>query len=351
MTDDSSLPVALKESASKLMDKLPVDSLKQMDELGGDWLRLRRFKNLVKITEDAAQFAEDRGVDTSRAKALALHVGLPWMERASLCEEGTLQGKWANLLLSLATDEQSEYDEGAVYIRILAELDPWDCKVLTFMVEHGGLSKHMFRQVDREELLEAIPGPETHPGKTIQSVEKLIRSGCLVAEDVHVSRGDGGVVIYGGIKRSVVLTLTGLNFHIAVSGDEPVWLGKEDNYRDDIYPVLGKANSKEEHERFVKLVREFGDTHIQLLQMAGDDLRVVRDYIRSVDGPPEAGVVLEGRDPHPVKPCLKAWQELCEHGLVYDVDPETHMTDHGYKLQNRTPLGIRFLRFISREDE
>ena len=350
MTDDN-LPASLTTLASKLVDKLPLNFLKQLDELGGDKLRLRRFKNLVTIMEDAACFARSRGLDVYQGQALALRVGLPWMEKASLCEDDSLRNRWAELFLSLATDEQPEYSEGATYVRILAELDPWDCKVLDYIIEHGGLSMHMFKRIHREQLLQAIPGPEDQPGRTILSLEKLVRCGCLVVDDVHVSRDDWGAVIYGGIQRLFSLTITGLNFHIAVSGHEPSWLSKEDEYRDDIDPFAkpGDVNSMEEHDRFVKLTGEFGETHFRLLTMAGEDLRLVRDYIRSVDGEPTAAIAMEGTNPHPVKLRMKVWQELCENGLVYEVEPETTMTEDGYKKDRGTALGIRFQKFITRE--
>lgn len=349
-TSDNSLPVAQANAVARLIDKIPVRSLNQLDRLGDDKLALHRFKSLHKIATKAARFAEEKGIDTSQAKTLALHVGLPWMEKASLCEEQSLQEKWAMLLLSSATAEQPEYDEGATYVRILAELNPWDCKVLDYMVEHGGLSKHLFRQVDRDELLAAVPGPENHPGRTVQSLEKLVRCGCLVTEDVHVSRPDAGVAIYGGIKRVVVLTLTGLNFHMSVSADAPVWLSEEDEYRDDINPVNQSAYPKVVHERFLRLVKDFSDTHFELLRMAEGDLREIRDYVESIDGKRMGAVAIEGRNPHFVKPCAKAWQELCEQGLVYEVDVHTIMSEEGYKNRGRTALGDQFLQFIAGSD-
>ena len=59
-----------------------------------------------------------------------------------------------------------------------------------------------------------------------------------------------------------------------------------------------------------------------------------------------AAVRLQGRDAHPVKPGLLAWQELYRNGLVSISDPEIILSEKGYELGSLTPLGFRFLRFV-----
>ena len=106
------------------------------------------------------------------------------------------------------------------------------------MVTEGGLSRSLFREVLLwEELMGAMATPEDDPSRTLLSVEKLVRCGCLYERGVHASRDDNGISIYGGIQRRVSLTVTGLKFHIAVTGSEPGWLSKDDEGRDDIHPI------------------------------------------------------------------------------------------------------------------
>ena len=185
------------------------------------------------------------------------------------------------------------------------------------------------------------------------SIEKLIGCGCLAERGVHASRDDNGISIYGGIQRRVSLTVTGLKFHVAVTGDEPGWLRKDDENRDDIHPVnplprdqRKGVSSIPEQDRFVRLVSEFDAIHYRLLDESKGDSRTVRDTIRSIDGAPEAAIVVEGRNPHPVLPGERAWRELYENGLVNLANPETIMSEHAYKLGCLTPLGARFLQFI-----
>ena len=347
--------VGLVGGAEKWLRKLPIGPAKrQIGEWVGDSLRLSRLKHLASIMEKMHRFAAKRGLTPEQAKALALHVGLPWIEKATLCEDESLQEKWAALLLSLVTEKHPEYSAGATYVRILGELDPWDCKVLDYMVREGGLSKSLFRQVSLwDELIEAVPDPEGHAGRTVLSIEKLVRVGCLAKSDTYVSRQDLGISLYGGIASYVSLTVTGLKFHIAVSGSRPGWLQKEDEFRQDMHPIEplpseeGKGTgSIEERERFLRLVEEFGSVHYRLLEGSKQDIRTVRDMIQGIDGKPSAAVKLEGRVAHPVKPGLKAWREIYDSGLVNISDPEIRMSEAAYRQSSLTPLGYRFLKFV-----
>ena len=346
--------------ASEWVKKLPLGPAKQqMGELIGDSVRLWRLRHLARIMEKVHVSADRRGLDSTQAEVLALHVGLPWIEKASLCENDELQDRWAELFLSLATEKHPEYSAGATYVRILGELDAWDCKVLDYMVKQGGLSKSLFRQLlFWEELVGAVPAPESDASRTVLSIEKLIRCGCLETNDVHASRKDNGINMYGGIQRWVSLTVTGLKFHIAVTGSEPGWLRKADEIRDDVHPITPipvdqkkGISSIVERSRFVKFVEEFDVIHYRLLDESSGDIRTVRTSIRSIDGEPMAEIQLEGRNAHPVKPGMKAWKELYDNGLVNVSDPETIMSEKAYELGSLTPLGLRFLKFVRERKE
>ena len=351
------LSVALANLGTKLLDKLPVRTLNQLDAMLAGWLESKsmgRKGNLNAVLHDAATSAEDQQIDLAQANEISLHAGVPWFEKASLAEDETLRKRWAELFLSLLTEEHPEYSAGATYVRILAELDPWDCKVLDYMVKEGGLSKSLFREVSFwYELIQAVPDPAGDAGRTMLSVEKLIRCGCLEKNDTHVSRRDQGITMYGGIVSYVSLTVTGLKFHIAATRSEPGWLRKDDEFRDDMHPIhpvpkdeRTGVSSMAEQDRFERFVEEFDPVHYRLLDESKGDLRIVRDTIRMVDGEPRGAVKIEGRESHPVKPGLMAWRELYESGLVNIPNPEIVMSQKAYELGGLTPLGLRFLSFI-----
>ena len=108
-----------------------------------DSMRYRRAQNILNVDEKFKRLAKERGLRGLEAKVLADHVGLLWIERASLCGDDLLQEKWAELLLALKSENDTEYSAGATYVRILGELEPWDCRVLDYMVMEGALSANM----------------------------------------------------------------------------------------------------------------------------------------------------------------------------------------------------------------
>ena len=101
----------------------------------------------------------------------------------------------------------------------------------------------------------------------------------------------------------------------------------------------------------MKLVQEFDFIHFRLLEESKGDIRTVRNTIRAIDGKPKAGIQLEGRNAHPVKPTMKAWKELYDNGLVSVSDPEIVMSEKAYELGSLTPLGLRFLEFVEQRKE
>ncbi len=160
-------------TASEWVKKLPLRPAKQhMGELIGDSVRLWRLRHLARIMDKVHLSADRRGLDSTQAEVLALHVGLPWIEKASLCENDELQDGWVELFLTLTTDEHAEYSARATHVRILGELDAWDCKVLDYMVKEDGLSKSFFREMlFWEELMGAVPAPKGDPSRTVLSIE------------------------------------------------------------------------------------------------------------------------------------------------------------------------------------
>ena len=81
--------VEIAAGAAKWLKKLPLGPAKeQIGELIGDSVRLRRLKNLERIMGEVDRFAETRGLRADQVRVLSLHVGLPWIDKASLCEDG-----------------------------------------------------------------------------------------------------------------------------------------------------------------------------------------------------------------------------------------------------------------------
>ncbi len=129
------LPVTIAEAARALVDKLPLSILHQLDELGGDKIKMRRLRRLVSILEEAERIAKSKGILPDDMKVLADHVGLPWMDKASLRDDEQLQNAWANLFVAITTEDNEDLHGNCV--RILGEMNPWDCRVLDHVVKNA----------------------------------------------------------------------------------------------------------------------------------------------------------------------------------------------------------------------
>ena len=217
------LPLTIASTVRQLVDKLPLSLLKQLDELAGDAVRIRRLRRLVSVLEQAHKIAQDRGIPPSDMRVLADHVGLPWLDKASLRDETELQHAWACLFVTITTS--SDDDLHGTYVRMLGEMQPWDCKVLDYMVRNRVALRlgddspgYIVMPTPQEEIVSALFSDGQNDGRTRFSIENLLRLGCLVSSakvPLHPSPTAWGVV-----AEVVSVTMTGVNLYCAASGQE-----------------------------------------------------------------------------------------------------------------------------------
>lgn len=229
----SALPDILSR-VSPLLDKLPFSFMKQLDEWAGDAVRERRLRRLAEILSEAHEIAKQRGLPVESMQTLADHVGLPWVDKASLQDNADLREAWANLFVSMATDEA---DFHATYVSILGEMTPVDCKVLAHVVTHG-----LALTADRNLALLPMPDADIHramsatghdEGRVQISIESLIRQACLIRSLPAPLKAD--VSMYGGLPEVISATTLGINFFSAASGSDLFSLA----------PVLSEEQIKE----------------------------------------------------------------------------------------------------------
>ena len=219
MTD---LPVTIGEAARALIDKLPLSFLQQLDELGGDAIRLRRLRRLVCTLEEAHRIAETKGIQPNDMRMLADHIGLPWMDKASLRDDEDLQKAWANLFVAIAT--QGDEDLHGNCVHILGEMNPWDCRVLDHVVRHGlvlpsdGGDGFIAIPVHEDDIVSSIASEQDRQAQTRISVENLVRLGCVV-RSVPAPIQTGGAV-YGTLREALAVSATGVNLYCASTGQE-----------------------------------------------------------------------------------------------------------------------------------
>ena len=103
--------------------------------LGGDWLKVRRVKNLAQMIEKARDRLERRQVTNSQEAELTL--ALPLYEAA--CNEGRdeLQDLWARLLAA-AMDPARSHQVRREFIDIVKQLEPLDAVVIEKLCQWEG---------------------------------------------------------------------------------------------------------------------------------------------------------------------------------------------------------------------
>jgi hypothetical protein len=99
--DNLNIPKQVLDKSEALLKTLFAESF---DELGGmiaDQVRLRRFKNQIKIFSKAQSILKSKGIDP---KKVSLKVLAPLIEFSSYEEEETLQEKWSYLTSHILED-------------------------------------------------------------------------------------------------------------------------------------------------------------------------------------------------------------------------------------------------------
>jgi hypothetical protein len=90
----------------------------------GDFFRVRRLKNAVRLFQDVKQIASQAGFEL---KPVAPRLLLPILEAASLQDDEDLHWRWVALLTNAATSADSVHPS---FIEILRQLAPPDARLL-----------------------------------------------------------------------------------------------------------------------------------------------------------------------------------------------------------------------------
>ena len=214
------LPIAIAEAARALVEKLPLSSLRQLDELAGDRIRLRRLRRLGLILEEAQRIAEARSISPNDMKVLADHVGLPWMEKASLRDNEDLRTAWAHLFVTITTEKNEDLHSTCVHI--LGEMNPWDCRILDHMVRNAVVLRsedgdgYTPIPVRDQDILATLGSEQENQVRTRTSIDNLVRLGCL-GRSLPAPIEVGGPA-YATLREALAVTMTGVNLYCASTG-------------------------------------------------------------------------------------------------------------------------------------
>lgn len=113
------------DTVKGFLEKLLGSTIEEAGLIFAENMRLRRFKNQIKIWDKAQTIAKERGIEPQQ---IALKALVPLLEYSSLEEEETLQAKWSNLIANYV-DSNSKY-KSTIFPWILNQLSSEDCAVL-----------------------------------------------------------------------------------------------------------------------------------------------------------------------------------------------------------------------------
>ncbi len=218
---EASLPDVLK-NLSPLLNKLPLSFMKQLDEWAGEAFKVRRLLRLAETFILVSEMAEERGKSVDSMRVLADHVGLPWAEKASLRDDQDLRKAWANLFFAAATQDNGDLHANCVHI--LGEMNPWDTRVLDYMVRNAvvlssdGGDGYIATPVYENKVISAIASEQECEGQTHFSIQNLIRLGCLSRIVPAPIDTDGQV--YGTLREALAVSVTGVNLYCLSTGQE-----------------------------------------------------------------------------------------------------------------------------------
>jgi hypothetical protein len=102
--------------------------------LGGDWLKVRRFENILRTIKKAHDRLEKDGI---KPEAASLSVSLPILRAAADESREELQDLWADLLAASADPARSRSFRNE-FIEIIKKMDPLDAVVLKSAYATGG---------------------------------------------------------------------------------------------------------------------------------------------------------------------------------------------------------------------
>jgi hypothetical protein len=102
-----------------------------------DHLKVVRFERQIRLIDRVRRFLAERGMD-GPTRTIALKIGLPLLDNATLEEDDDLQDVWARLLVN-GGDADSGIEMRRAFVSVLAEMTALDVRNLA-LIEQAGQS-------------------------------------------------------------------------------------------------------------------------------------------------------------------------------------------------------------------
>lgn len=160
------------------VEKFLGSSVEEAGLFMSDNIKLRRFKNQIKILAKAQKIVADSNINI---KQISLKTLVPLLEYSSLEEEELLQDKWANLLVNYI-DSQSKY-ESSIFPYILNQLSSAEAEDLERLrdnklsyLSEGGFSGGLDNLIRLGLIEKMLPNLEVSERKSGLNEKKIVVS-------------------------------------------------------------------------------------------------------------------------------------------------------------------------------
>jgi Abortive infection alpha len=125
--------LALERGARDFLSAIGGDAVLQTGGMIGDQFKFWRFKNTLRLVDQAASLLRARGIDPARVLPATL---VPLLAAGSLQEAPQLQERWAALLAN-AADPNLSHAVRAAFVTILNDMSVDDVRVMEWLYSKG----------------------------------------------------------------------------------------------------------------------------------------------------------------------------------------------------------------------
>jgi len=113
---------------TRFLEKILGGSLEELGNIGQDWIKYYRYKNLLLIQDKIEAIMKKRKGD-GKVNPIPLRLAIPLLQSASIEDDDSIQELWARLIAN-ATDPDKNIDLHPAFIEIINQLSPDEAKIL-----------------------------------------------------------------------------------------------------------------------------------------------------------------------------------------------------------------------------
>lgn len=150
------------------LDKLIGAPIEEYGLIFADNVRLRRFRNQIKIVSKAQKIIEQSNINI---KQISIKTLVPLLEYSSLEDDESIQDKWSNMIVNFA--DVNETYESSIFPFILSQVSRNEIEIIFKMYndfQHDSFSRYKAVGIERDNLIRLGLVDSTIPTKFKQMI-------------------------------------------------------------------------------------------------------------------------------------------------------------------------------------